>query len=180
MTATSFTLNRMLAGLLAFVLLAGISANSEVEAAAPKQLGNYKKWTAYTMTDQTGRVCYMFSNPTDMLPKGVNRGEVFFLVTHRPGADVVNEISIQTGYTFRKDSTVDAAIGSTKYDMFTELDGAWLRTAEEERKMIESMKKGSTMKVSGFSNRGTNTKDTYSLSGFTAAYNAISRACKVK
>ncbi len=87
---------------------------------------------------------------------------------------------MQTGYTFKKSSQVKISIGSTSYSPFTELDGAWLKTAAEEKKIVGSMKKGSTMKISGFSTRGTNTKDTYSLSGFTAAYNAISRACKVK
>ncbi len=36
------------------------------------------------------------------------------------------------------------------------------------------------MIVAGISSRGTLTTDTYSLNGFTAAYDAITRACGVK
>jgi hypothetical protein len=36
------------------------------------------------------------------------------------------------------------------------------------------------MTVEGISSRGTKTTDVFSLSGFTAAYNAITRACKAK
>ncbi len=39
------------------------------------------------------------------------------------------------------------------------------------------MKAGSNLVVKASSSRGTDTTDTYSLSGFTAAYNAISKAC---
>ena len=39
------------------------------------------------------------------------------------------------------------------------------------------MIKGSKMVAVGTSSRGTKTKDTYSLSGFTKAYKAINKAC---
>ena len=46
--------------------------------------------------------------------------------------------------------------------------------------MVEAMRRGATMIVEGISSRGTHTKDTYSLTGFTAAHNAINEACKVE
>lgn len=52
--------------------------------------------------------------------------------------------------------------------------------SEEDRKLVKAMKAGSKMVVVGYSSRGTKTTDTYSLSGFTAAYNAISKACNTK
>jgi hypothetical protein len=39
------------------------------------------------------------------------------------------------------------------------------------------MQSGSQMIVTGISGRGAKTSDTYSLLGFTAAYNAINKAC---
>ena len=39
---------------------------------------------------------------------------------------------------------------------------------------------GAEMVVTGTSWRGTETRDTYSLSGFSAAHKAISTACRVK
>ena len=44
--------------------------------------------------------------------------------------------------------------------------------------MIAAMKRGSQLKVRGTSTRDTYSLDTYSLLGFTAAYNAMLNACK--
>ena len=42
------------------------------------------------------------------------------------------------------------------------------------------MKNGNKLKITGYSSRGTKTTDTYSLMGFTAAYNHISKSCNIK
>ena len=39
------------------------------------------------------------------------------------------------------------------------------------------MKKGVDLSVTGISKRGTKTTDTYTLNGFTAAYNKLSKDC---
>ena len=51
---------------------------------------------------------------------------------------------------------------------------------EEDKKIVSAMKRGDRMIVSGQSSRGTATKDTYSLKGFTTAYQTISAKCKKK
>ena len=55
---------------------------------------------------------------------------------------------------------------------------AWTSDPEFDGILIKAMQRGTTMIIKGVSSRGTNTKDTYSLSGFTAAYKAISKVCK--
>ncbi len=44
--------------------------------------------------------------------------------------------------------------------------------------LINSMRKGAQAVVTGVSSRGTTTIDTISLTGFTAALEAINKACK--
>ena len=51
---------------------------------------------------------------------------------------------------------------------------AW---TEEDSKVIFAMKKGLELKVTGESSRGTVTNDTYTLNGFTAAYNKLIEEC---
>ena len=46
-----------------------------------------------------------------------------------------------------------------------------------EKKMINTMKKGSRIMVSGYNQKGSQTIDHYSLLGFTKAYNASRKAC---
>ena len=43
--------------------------------------------------------------------------------------------------------------------------------------MIYAMKKGIKLIVTGVSTRGTKTVDTYTLTGFTAAYNKLTKDC---
>ena len=44
-------------------------------------------------------------------------------------------------------------------------------------KIIEAMKKGNILIAEGTSNRGTETKDTYSLLGFTKAFKKVKDVC---
>ena len=47
-----------------------------------------------------------------------------------------------------------------------------------EIKIVRQMKKGNQAKVIGISARGNKTTDTYSLLGFTDAYNSAKNQCK--
>ena len=60
-----------------------------------------------------------------------------------------------------------------------ENDSAWTDDDSIDQDIIKAMKKGNTMKVIGYSTRGTKTTDTYSLMGFTAAYKYISQICDI-
>ena len=64
--------------------------------------------------------------------------------------------------------------------MFTNVDSAWAPDNTTDKKLVETMKRGEKMTVEGTSFKGTKTKDTYSLKGFTNAYRAISAKCGYK
>jgi hypothetical protein len=155
-------------------LLAGTSALAQ----EPKPLGEFDDWAAYSYKSESGSVCYIVSQPTDWEPKNVNRGPIFFLVTHRPAERVRNEVNTIIGYPFKENSTATVTIGDAKYELFTSGDGAWADTAERDRQIVESMKNGTTMRLQGTSWRGTNTTDRYSLRGVTAAMDKIDEECK--
>ena len=61
--------------------------------------------------------------------------------------------------------------------LFTQGDTAWTMGEADDAALVAAMKAGVDMVVRGKSERGTDTKDTYSLLGFTAAYDAIGQAC---
>jgi invasion protein IalB len=159
----------------AATLAASLTLSSAALAATPEPLGTYKDWRAFSMAEGGGNVCFIVSTPQDMSPKNVQRGEVFFLVTDW-GNDKP-EPSIITGYTFKPNSKTSLQIGSDKFSLFTKDDGAWFRSEKDETRLINAMKRGSKMSVTGTSDRGTLTTDHYSLSGITAALDKISRTC---
>lgn len=163
----------------AAVLIALIS-QAAVAQNAPQLIDVYGKWEAYSYSEKGKKVCYIGSQPTSAKGDYTQRGKIYVMVTHRPALKLFNEVSFITGYTYEKDSDVDLRIDSKRFKLFTYEDSAWAVNAEEDRKLVSAMKAGSNMVVVGYSSRGTKTTDTYSLSGFTAAYNAISKACDAK
>ena len=59
----------------------------------------------------------------------------------------------------------------------TDSEAAWLASMDDESGFVASLKKGTKLVVKGTSGRGTQTTDTYSLAGVTAAMDAIDKAC---
>lgn len=149
-----------------------------------KFLAQHDDWTAYTVDDGNRTICYMSSKPTRSRGKYTSRGEVLAFVSifkPQPSGDAYypgGQVSISAGYTYQKDSTVDAVIDGNKFTMFTQGDTAWAPSANDDKAMITAMKAGIRMEITGLSWRPTETVDTFSLKGFTAAYDAIAGACR--
>lgn len=163
---------------IAIALSAALSAPAF--AAAPKVLGTHQDWQSYLLVEGKNRVCYMASKPQKMEPAGAKRGDVLVFVTHRPADKEENVVNFHAGYTLKPDSDVHVVIGDNSFDLFTKGETAWTRGTKDDKAMVQEMMKGSTMTVTGESDRGTKTVDTYSLRGFTAAYKEINKACGIK
>lgn len=162
----------------AVVLVAGYF--SSALAQDPKAIGRYGAWQALTF-EEGGKIgCYAFSEPTQMEGKYSSRGKVYTLVTHRPESKQLNVVTIIAGYAYKPDSEVVVEIGEETFKLFTDKGTAWTPTSDSDERMVEAMKNGSGMVVHGISARDTETVDTYSLQGFTKAYNAINEACGLK
>jgi len=148
-------------------------------ATKPKNIGVFKDWAAYTYQNGKGKVCYIVSQPIDTNPKGLNRDPAFFLITHRPGDGVRNEVQTIIGYPFRKSSTAALTIdNATGFKLITVGDGAWAGTKSADNKVVRAMQAGNKMVIQGRSARGTLTTDKYSLAGVSAALKKIGEECQ--
>jgi invasion protein IalB len=154
--------------------------SARAEDTQPTPLVKNGDWTAYTYTENGGKVCYMSSEPTAKKGNYTKRDDVYMMVTHRPASKSLDVVSITTGYTYKPDSQPTVTLGKKNFSMFVKDDSAWAPDAKTDRDLVDAMTKGSTLTVDGVSSRGTKTTDTYSLSGFSATYKAISDACGVK
>lgn len=138
-------------------------------------------WSVFVESNPTE--CWVVSAPKKSVNtrKGrvvaVNRGEVLMFVSFRPGSNVKGEVSFTGGYPFKDGSTVNLKIGSSSYEMFVDGDWAWPASPADDRKITTSMKRGASAIISGASSRGTKTKDTFSLLGFTAALEEAQKRC---
>ncbi len=68
-------------------------------------------------------------------------------------------------------------ISGSTFELFTEGEWAWPATTDDDTKIITAMKRGASAILSGRSGRGTATKDTFSLLGFTAAVEDAAKRC---
>jgi len=129
--------------------------------------------------------CFVVSAPKESVHTrdgrvvAVNRGEIRLFVSFFPGSNVKGEVSFRSGYPFKDGSTVAMQIGESKFDLFTSSkdETAWPPTPADDVKITAAMKRGASAIVSGVSGRGTQTKDTFSLLGFTAALEEAQKRC---
>ncbi len=145
-----------------------------------KELGKYNDWSAYAEGEGKNLACLAVSKPKNAEGDYKRRGEIFAVVTHLPGQNKWNEFSIIAGYNYKADSNPEVTIGDAKFQLFTSGSRAWSFSPPDDEKIIKVLKSSMKMKVIGTSTRGTITTDTYSLVGFSKAYQKINEACQKK
>lgn len=167
----SLTVSPLIAALLAFLPLSAA-------AQSPQFLGTYRDWNVYKFADGDQAICYIASEPTKQEGNYTRRGRPALLVTRRPGSRVADEVSVQPGYSYLDGSEVEVKVdGNSDFELFTRGEHAWTKSEEADRELIQVMKGGADMTVRGTSIKETFSLDTYSLMGFTAAYDAMTEAC---
>lgn len=122
--------------------------------------------------------CYIGSLPVDSdLPSDKKRGDTYILVYRMIGDSKNTIIQVEAGYDYNPNSKIILKIDNTEYEFYTTEDvpdSAW---TNDDNKVIYAMKKGLKLIVTGESNRGTITNDTYTLKGFTAGLNKLKEIC---
>ena len=143
-----------------------------------QNLGTFGNWTAYTYHDEMGRICYMASQPITSSGKYSKRDDVFLMITHRPNEKNYNVVNTIAGYTYKKDSKPTITVDNKKsVSLISYEDTAWAKDSKTDKDLVEQMKEGSSAVLKGTSKRGTATTDTFSLKGFSKAYQKISEVC---
>lgn len=145
-----------------------------------KELAKFNDWSAFAEGEGKNLACMAVSKPKKAEGDYSRRGDVFAIVTHLPGQNKWNEFSIVAGYNYQPNSNPDVTIGDMKFQLFTSGSRAWSFSPSEDEKIVKFLKNSMKMKVVGTSSRGTITSDTYSLVGFSKAYQKINEACKKK
>ena len=167
--------------MLKYLVLLSILFVSPAQASAPQLIGEYDDLEAYFYKDTIGTVCYAASIPKKDEGKYSQRGDIFVTVTHRPQEKSFDVVNFVAGYNYKPGAKVEVKIGDKAISkLFTDKDKAWALNDAVDKELVEAMKRGQRMIVHGTSSKGTDTKDTYSLQGFSAAYKAISAKCGKK
>ncbi len=140
-------------------------------------------WSVFT-EDQPAKECWGVSAPKNTVntrdgqPAEVQRSDILLFVTFRPGAGAAGEISFTGGYPFAGGSTVEMKIDTNTYQLMTDGEWAWPASSGDDAAILASMRRGSSAIMTARSARGTQTVDTFSLMGFTAAMTEAENRCK--
>ena len=138
-------------------------------------------WSVFVEGDP--RECWGVSAPKqtvntrDGREVSVRRGDILLFVSFRPAQNVSGEISFTGGYPFADGSTVSLEVGGNSYQLITDGEWAWPATPGDDARIMTEMKRGTSAVLTGRSSRGTQTQDTFSLLGFTAATEEAERRC---
>ncbi|MEM1272291.1 MAG: invasion associated locus B family protein [Pseudomonadota bacterium] len=127
--------------------------------------------------------CWVVATPSETVNTrdgrvvAVTRGEILLFVSYWPEQDRNGEVSFTGGYPFAEGSTVTMQIGSSNFQLFTEGELAWAASEQEDGQIVTAMKRGAEAVLTAVSTRGTQTVDTFSLLGFTAAVEDAEARC---
>jgi invasion protein IalB len=142
-------------------------------------INSYEDWYVFVTKQDNASVCFLSSKATKSEGNYSKRGDVLFIVTHRPAKKEFGVINFQTGYIFKEDLNPVITIGNNNFSLFAHGSDGWAKNTQTDIAIVKAMINGSQMFINGISSRGTKTTDTFSLRGFTAAYKAASKACKI-
>jgi hypothetical protein len=157
-----------------------IAPKHPAATAAAQRIGGAGPWSAYLYKGTSGPVCYLAGAPQKSEPARFRRKPPSVTVTHRPQENVFNVVNFYEGYPLKPGSDATLDIDGTNFDLFTKDGGAWSRTADTDKTIVEAMAKGRTAVIKGTPEKGPTMSDTYSLSGFTATLAMIDKACGVR
>ncbi|HEX4261778.1 MAG TPA: invasion associated locus B family protein [Acetobacteraceae bacterium] len=157
-------------------VLAGPALAAGPSTAGPSAIGSFGDWTAARMTQAGAPACYAFTRAS---PAGklAGRGDVVLSVTERPtGRD---SVAISAGYVYPAGATVTVRVDkTTSLDFYTSQRSAF---AHDGHAAVTAFERGSDAVSNGPGPlHGASVTDTFSLHGFTAAYDAIVKACPAK
>ncbi len=163
----------------------GVAAAMPLQAQELAMVDSETDWSVYVA--DSPKECFIVSKPTswsaqrDGAAVTVRRGDIRFYISLIPGEQVENEPSFLAGYPLRQDTPVEMKIKDATFSLYPNADinaeYAWPRP-EDDSRLIAAMRDGAEAMVVGTSARGTVTTDTFSLMGFTAAYEKAKEMCR--
>ena len=159
----------------------GLLCSSAAALETSKRAAQHKDWSVFVENDPTE--CWAVTTPKETVNKRdgsvvkVRRSKIMLYVFNRPRDNVKGEVSFTGGYPFAKGLSIALDLDGVTYEMVTDGEWAWPPTPADDAKIITAMKRGAKAVVTAQSERGTVTKDTFSLKGFTAAVNDAGKRC---
>lgn len=160
---------------------AALATGATAQDVSTNRVAAKTDWSVFVEDDPNE--CWSVSAPKETVNTrdgrvvAVRRSDILLFVFYRPGDEVKGQVTFTGGYPFADGSTVNLSIGDDEFELFTEGEWAWPASEDEDARIITAMKRGAEAKLTARSSRGTQTADTFSLLGFTAAVEDAQKRC---
>lgn len=165
------------------VLALGLTGTAMAQVSS-NRVATKTDWSVFV--EESPKECWSVSAPVETVNTkdgkavSVRRGDILLFVTFRPG-NAAGEVSFSGGYPFAEGSSPTLQIDGKTFELFlnsaADPEVAWSPSAEVDAQIVAAMKAGSKAVVKARSGRGTQTQDTFSLSGFTATADEAAKRC---
>jgi invasion protein IalB len=134
-------------------------------------------WSVLTTGEGRSKSCFIMTQPAERLPRGLTRDPAHVYVTMRQGETTRPEFSVITGYPLKAGAEAQIAIGTTGFAAVGQNKNIWLKNPAEEGRFIAELRRASSLTIKGTSQRGNDTTDRYTLTGFGAALERAQKEC---
>ena len=171
---------RTIAGLC--VAAAAMPAGAQNQEESNNRVSADTDWSVFV--DENPKECWGVSAPKETVNTKdgrvvtVTRSQMLLMTFFRPGAGVDAQVTFTGGYPFAPGSTVNLNVDGKEFELITQGEWAWPENKSVDAQIVAAMKAGSSAIATARSSRGTQTKDTFSLTGFTAAVTEAQNRCK--
>ena len=158
-----------------------VASGAMAQSQSTNRVAQKTKWSVFVEGNPTE--CWSVSAPEETVNSrdgrvvAATRSQILLMVFYRPSEGAKGQIAFTGGYPFASGSTVNVNISGNEFEMFTEGEWAWPASASDDAKMVTAMKRGANAVLTARSSKGTVTKDTFSLLGFTAALDEADKRC---
>jgi hypothetical protein len=171
---------RRLAGRPAIAALAALALLWTGPAAAQsiKQLGVFHDWSAYSAASGTGQICFVVAKPTEVTPTPDGYGQAYLYLTDRPDAQISNELNLIAGVNLSADQPATLTVDGKAFPLLVRGDSVWLKDPTQNGNLAGTMRAGSALTIDLVSDKGVKLRETFSLSGATAASKAMGDTCR--
>jgi hypothetical protein len=163
-------------GAIAVVVLSALAVAPAL-AQSVKQLGVFHDWSAYSATSGTGQICFVVTKPASVTPSPDGYGQGYLYLTDRPDEKIANEFNLIAGFKLAADQPASLTVDGQAYPLFVRGDSAWLKDPAQGGNLAGSIRAGASLVVDLVSDQGVKVRESFSLSGATAASKAMSDAC---
>jgi invasion associated locus B (IalB) protein len=178
---------RIIAGL----CLATLATSAFAQTESTNRVSSNTDWSVFM--EENPRECWSVSAPKETVNTrggrvvAVSRGDILLMVSYQPEAKVRAQLTFTGGYPFAEGSSVTLNVGDSTFELFVKnvidpktkekVGWAWPASVSDDAKVVTALKRGSEATLTARSSRGTQTKDTFSLLGFTAAIEDAEKRC---